>query len=111
FSLPVRSASSMTPSARRSLTEPSGLKASIFTNRFTSAGASLPILTTGVLPMVSRIFANLAMPPAPMPRRSGRPSRPALRRLGDRDRRLALQHQAIEVAALVHVVIRVGLVH
>src|SRR5205085_11453536 len=110
FSLPVRSASSMTPSAKRSLTEPSGLKASILTNRFASGGASLPILTTGVFPTVSRIFANLAMPPPlQCPAATGRHSL-VLRRLGDRDRRLAPQHQPIKVALLVHVVIRVGLV-
>src|SRR4051794_25171574 len=49
----------MTPSASRSLTEPSGLNASILTNRFTSGGASFPMRTTGVLPTVSRILANL----------------------------------------------------
>ena len=59
FSFPVFSASSITPRARRSLTEPSGLKASILTNRFTPGGASLLILTTGVLPTVSRILAYL----------------------------------------------------
>src|SRR5271166_4526491 len=59
LSLPVRSASSITPSASRSLTEPNGLKASILTKSCTSGGASLPIRTTGVLPTVSRMFANL----------------------------------------------------
>jgi hypothetical protein len=37
------------------------LKASILTNRLTPGGASLLILTTGVLPTVSRMFWNLAM--------------------------------------------------
>ena len=55
----MRSASSMTPRARRSLTEPRGLNASIFTKRFTSGGESLPILTTGVFPIVSRMLSNL----------------------------------------------------
>src|ERR1043166_7253852 len=98
----------MTPSARRSLTEPSGLNASILTNRFTSGGASLPILTTGVLPTVSRMFANLAMSPLSSPAAAGALSS-CLRRLRHRDRRLALQHQPIEIALFVHVVIRVGL--
>src|SRR3954452_19438574 len=49
----------MTPSAKRSLTEPNGLKASILTNRLTSGGASLPMRTTGVLPIVSRILPYL----------------------------------------------------
>ena len=56
FSWPAFSAASMTPSARRSLTEPSGLKASILTNRLAPAGASRLIRTTGVLPTVSRMF-------------------------------------------------------
>ena len=60
LSLPVRSASSITPSARRSLTEPSGLNASILTKRLTPCGASRPIFTTGVLPTVSRMFAKRA---------------------------------------------------
>src|SRR5271154_1480431 len=59
LSWPVFSASSMTPRARRSLTEPSGLKASTFTERLMPAGASLLILTTGVLPTVSRMLAYL----------------------------------------------------
>src|SRR5271156_5277817 len=59
LSLPVFSASSITPRARRSLTEPSGLNASILTKRFISGGASLLILTTGVLPTVSRMLAYL----------------------------------------------------
>ena len=61
LSSPDFSAASITPSARRSLTEPSGLKASILTNTFTPCGASLLIFTTGVLPIVSRMFANLAI--------------------------------------------------
>src|SRR2546423_1380999 len=59
LSRPVRSASSMTPSARRSLTEPKGLNASILTKRFAPGGASRLIRTTGVLPTVSRMFWNL----------------------------------------------------
>src|SRR5580704_491757 len=58
FNCPDCSAASMTPSASRSLTEPRGLKASILTNRFASGGASLLILTTGVLPTVSRMLLN-----------------------------------------------------
>src|ERR1700761_9514680 len=58
FTAPVRSASSITPSASLSFTDPSGLNASTFTNRSTPAGASLLIRTTGVFPTVSRIFAN-----------------------------------------------------
>ncbi len=61
LSSPDFSAASITPSARRSLTEPSGLNASILTNRFTPGGASRLIRTTGVLPTVSRILLNLAM--------------------------------------------------
>src|SRR5437588_7654325 len=49
----------MTPSARRSLTDPIGLNASILTYSFTCAGASLLILTTGVWPIVSRMLSNL----------------------------------------------------
>ena len=56
FSSPDFSAASMTPSASRSFTEPSGLKASILTNRFTPSGARRLIRTTGVLPTVSRMF-------------------------------------------------------
>src|SRR3977135_2179838 len=61
FSSPDFSAASITPSARRSFTEPSGLNASILTNRFTPAGPSLLMRTTGVLPTVSRMLSNLAM--------------------------------------------------
>ena len=64
FSSPDFSAASITPSARRSLTEPSGLKASILTNRFTPGGASRLIRTTGVLPTVSRMLSNFAILPS-----------------------------------------------
>src|SRR5262249_51067784 len=60
FSSPDCSAASITPSASRSLTEPNGLKPSIFTNRFTPGGPSLLIFTTGVLPTVSRILSYRA---------------------------------------------------
>ena len=56
FSVPAFSAASITPMARRSFTEPSGLKASILTKRFTSGGARRLIRTTGVLPIVSRML-------------------------------------------------------
>ena len=59
LSSPDFSAASITPSARRSLTEPSGLKASILTNRLTPGGASRLMRTTGVLPIVSRMFSYL----------------------------------------------------
>src|SRR5262249_26127345 len=68
LSSPDFSAASITPSASRSLTEPNGLKASIFTNRFTPEGPSLLIFTTGVLPTVSRMLsyrATLFPPIAP----------------------------------------------
>src|SRR5262245_22353665 len=55
LSEPSRSAASITPSASRSLTEPSGLNASSFTNSSTHAGAMLLTRTTGVLPTVSSI--------------------------------------------------------
>ena len=55
LSEPSRSAASITPSASRSLTEPSGLNASSFTNSSTPAGAMLLMRTTGVLPTVSSI--------------------------------------------------------
>src|SRR6266404_5100252 len=58
LSRPVRSASSMTPRAKRSLTDPIGLKASNLTYRATCAGASFFILTTGVRPIVSRMLSN-----------------------------------------------------
>src|SRR3954453_17765564 len=51
----------MTPSAKRSFTEPSGLKASILANRFTWPGASRLMRTTGVLPTVPRMLSNLAI--------------------------------------------------
>ncbi len=53
---PDFSASSIMASAMRSLTEPMGLKASTFTQRFTPSGASMSSLTSGVLPMVSRML-------------------------------------------------------
>src|SRR5471032_110294 len=61
LSSPDFSAASMMPSARRSLTEPSGLKASILTKRLMPFGPSLLIRTTGVLPTVPRMFSNLAI--------------------------------------------------
>src|SRR5690606_26354555 len=60
-SSPVRSARSITASAMRSLTEPIGLKDSIFTYTFTPGGASLPSLTSGVLPIVSRMLSKRAI--------------------------------------------------
>src|SRR5438309_1418651 len=48
FSSPDLSAASMTPSARRSFTDPSGLNASIFTKRSMPGGARRLILTTGI---------------------------------------------------------------
>src|SRR5882724_10466569 len=73
FSSPDFSAASITPSARRSFTEPSGLNASILTNRFTPAGASLLIRTTGVLPIVPRMLSNLAIWLLPFPVRLSAP--------------------------------------
>src|SRR5262249_23485892 len=61
LSSPDFSAASMTPSASRSLTDPSGLNASILTKRLMPFGAILLIRTTGVRPTVSRMFANLAI--------------------------------------------------
>src|SRR5262245_36587137 len=61
FNSPERSAASITPSARRSFTEPSGLKASILANRLTPGGARRLIRTTGVFPTVSRMFWYLAI--------------------------------------------------
>src|SRR5215475_11610582 len=63
LSCPDCSAASMTPSARRSFTDPRGLKASILTKRLILAGASLLIFTIGVLPTVSRMLRNLAIGP------------------------------------------------
>src|SRR5262245_58281430 len=95
FSSPDCSAASITPSASRSLTEPNGLKASTFTNRFTPGGPSLLILTTVVLPTVSRMLsyrATLFLPTRhsrsfDQRRRSfatqGLPSEPAAPVLGD----------------------------
>src|SRR4029079_9704429 len=57
FSAPDFSAASMTPIARRSLTDPSGLKAAALAYRFTPAGARRLMRTTGVLPIVSRMLA------------------------------------------------------
>src|SRR5450755_527098 len=68
LSLPDRSASSITPRAKRSLTDPRGLNASIFTNRLTPSGANFPILTTGVSPTVSRILLYLGRIGSPPPR-------------------------------------------
>ena len=73
FSSPDFSAASITPSARRSFTEPSGLNASILTKRFTCGGASRLMRTTGVLPTVSRMFANLAMSALSIPACAVRP--------------------------------------
>ena len=61
FSAPDASAASMTPRARRSLTEPRGLKASILTHSSTFGGARRLILTTGVRPTVSRMLRYRAM--------------------------------------------------
>src|SRR5690349_11896303 len=57
LSWPDCSAASITARARRSFTELSGLNDSHLTNRFTPGGASRLIRTTGVLPIVSRMFA------------------------------------------------------
>src|SRR5262245_56684751 len=62
LSEPSRSAASITPSASRSLTEPSGLNASSFTNSSTPAGAMLLMRTTGVLPTVSSIDFLIPIP-------------------------------------------------
>src|SRR5262245_60770829 len=61
LSAPLRSASSMTARAMRSFTDPIGLNASTLTYTLTPAGASLLSFTTGVLPMVSRMFLKRAM--------------------------------------------------
>src|ERR1044071_2020929 len=58
FSKPRRSASSITPSARRSFTDPIGLNASIFTYRFTCAGARLVMAPIGGRPTVPRVLSN-----------------------------------------------------
>ena len=58
FSSPLRSAASITPNASRSLTDPSGLKASNLTKSSTPGGASFATLTTGVRPTVSRMLLN-----------------------------------------------------
>ena len=56
LSRPRRSASSMMPIARRSFTEPPGLKYSTLTYIVTCFGASRLMRTTGVRPMVSRML-------------------------------------------------------
>src|SRR5690606_18764111 len=61
LSTPRRSASSMTPRARRSFTEESGLKASTFTYISTPSGARRLMRTTGVLPTVERMLSWMAM--------------------------------------------------
>src|SRR5262245_18227140 len=58
FRAPLRSAASITPNASRSLTEPSGLKASSFTKTSTPGGENFATFTTGVRPTVSRILLN-----------------------------------------------------
>src|SRR3954447_7788560 len=65
FSSPDFSPASMTPSARRSLTEPSGLNASTLTQRFTPGGPRRLMRTTGVLPMVPRMLSWRAMQSPP----------------------------------------------
>src|SRR5262245_33626921 len=90
----------MMPSASRSLTDPIGLNASIFTYRLTCGGASLLIRTTGVLPMVPRMLSNLrpiveppplSVEPASLRRLPFRPEippdRPEIRRLESRGHR------------------------
>src|ERR1043166_650562 len=57
LSAPDFSAASITPSARRSFTEPSGLNASILTNR----------LTCGALSRVRRVLRPPLSPPPPHP--------------------------------------------
>src|SRR5262249_42699050 len=66
LSVPLRSAASITPSASRSLTEPSGLKASSFTKTSTPGGGNFATLTTGVRPTVSRILSNRGMVSPPI---------------------------------------------
>src|SRR5262249_16713973 len=61
LSEPSRSAASITPSASRSLTEPSGLNASTLAYRLTPSGASLLMRTIGVLPIVVRMFGCSAL--------------------------------------------------
>src|ERR1700704_5309657 len=86
LSSPAFSAASMTPSARRSLTEPSGLKASILTNRLMPFGPNLLMRTTGVLPMVPKILSNFAIETSQV---SVAPAREA--------RRLHVQHTPISI--------------
>ena len=57
LSRPLRSASSTMASARRSLTEPPGLKASTLAYSVTCLGAMRCSLTMGVRPMVSRMLS------------------------------------------------------
>ena len=57
LSSPARSAASITPSARRSLTEPIGLKASSLAWSSTPSGASRFSRTTGVRPTVARMLS------------------------------------------------------
>jgi hypothetical protein len=57
LSSPRRSASSMMPIARRSLTEAAGLKNSHFTYIVTPAGARRLSRTTGVRPIVPRMLS------------------------------------------------------
>src|SRR4051812_16060638 len=75
LSSPDRSAASITPNARRSLTDPSGLNASILTYKFTPGGAKRLIRTTGVWPTLSRMLLSLLMnsPAIDQWRRSLRP--------------------------------------
>jgi hypothetical protein len=56
FSSPDCSAASMTAMASRSLTEPSGLNDSAFTNRLMPGGASRLMRITGVLPIFSTML-------------------------------------------------------
>ncbi len=57
LSRPLRSASSMMPIARRSLTEESGLKNSHFTYIVTCFGAARWMRTIGVRPIVPRMLS------------------------------------------------------
>src|SRR5690606_1353452 len=61
LSRPFCSASSTIASASRSFTEPPGLKNSALAYTVTCAGGSRCSLTTGVLPMVSRMLSYRAM--------------------------------------------------
>ncbi len=57
LSAPLRSAASIISSAMRSFTEPIGLNDSTLTQTFRPGGASLLSRTSGVSPIVSRMFA------------------------------------------------------